>query len=171
MPYLALFLLLVALGLLFWAGRQRKKMGLPAGRVIYSDMRSWGKVEEPLYDPVLRLSGKPDYLVQHQGQILPVEVKSSRVNDAPYDSHIFQVAAYCRLVETVYHQRPSYGILKYPNRTFAIDYTAALEQELLNLLAEMRQDSHKKELHRSHTAPERCRRCGYRESCDEIIRL
>ena len=40
--------------------------------------RGWGKLERPLYDQALDLTGKPDYLVQQNGQIIPVEVKSGR---------------------------------------------------------------------------------------------
>ena len=72
MIYLSLFLLLLAL-LLFWqSGRKRRQTGLPGGRVIYTDTKSWGKVEKPLYDSSMRLTGKPDYLVERGGKIIPV---------------------------------------------------------------------------------------------------
>ena len=50
---------LLALGALFllWQGaRQRRATGLPAGRVIASDTRAWGKVDKPLFDPVSGLT-------------------------------------------------------------------------------------------------------------------
>src|SRR3989304_2581481 len=107
---LAIVLLVLAL-LLFWqAGRQQKAAGLPGGRVISSDMRQWGPVTEPLYDPRNGLTGKPDYLVQQGNHLIPVEVKSSQVSAAPYDAHIFQLAAYCMLVESVSGKRPPHGI-------------------------------------------------------------
>ena len=74
--YLAAAFFLVAI-LLFWqAKRGQKAFGLPAGRVIYADMRAWGPVEQPLYDAELALVGKPDYLIENSGQYIPVEVKS-----------------------------------------------------------------------------------------------
>jgi CRISPR-associated exonuclease Cas4 len=170
MPFLALVLILVAV-LLFWqAGRQRKTSGLPGGRIIYTDTRAWGAVEKPLYDPVLNLTGKPDYLVkQSDGQIIPVEVKTGRTPTVPYDSHIFQLAVYCLLVERSLGKRPAYGLLHYPGRTFSIDYTPTLESSLLDSLAEMRQQERRGEAARSHDQPARCARCGYRTTCDQRL--
>src|SRR5512143_3917371 len=90
----SIFLILTALVLFWLAARRRKAAGLPAGRIIYADTSSWGPVEEPLYDPTLGLTGRPDYIVQQGERWIPVEVKSSRVSEAPFDSHIFQLAAY-----------------------------------------------------------------------------
>ena len=66
----------------------------------------------------LGLVGKPDYLVESAGQLIPVEVKSTRNSNAPYDAHIFQLAAYCLLVQRQLGKRPPYGILHYANRTY-----------------------------------------------------
>lgn len=169
MLYLVILLFFFGLVLLWQAWRLRKATGLPAGRIIYADTRNWQAVEEPLYDPGSGLTGRPDYLVQQAEQLIPVEVKSSRVSEAPYDGHIFQLAAYCLLVERVYKKRPAYGILHYPNRTYRIDYTQQLEGELLALLSEMRVQERRKEVARSHANPARCRGCGYRAVCDQRI--
>jgi CRISPR-associated exonuclease Cas4 len=164
-------LFLVGLLLLWLARRRQKASGLPAGRVVASDTRFWDAVEAPLYHPALRLTGKPDYVVQKGSQVIPVEVKSSRVGSSPHDGHIFQLAAYCLLVEHHYGVRPAYGILHYPNRTFAIDYTPLPEATLLELLEEMRAAERRKEVHRSHQSVPRCARCGYRSRCEEVLRL
>jgi CRISPR-associated exonuclease Cas4 len=167
--YLGLALLLLAF-ILFWlSSRQRRGAGLPDGRVIYTDTRTWGAVEKPLYDTELALTGKPDYLIQQNGRIIPVEVKSGRTPEAPYDSHIFQVAAYCLLVEKTYGKRPPYGVIHYPKRNFAVDYTPELESALLDLLADIRVDEHRVEVHRSHEDKRRCLRCGFREVCDQNL--
>jgi CRISPR-associated exonuclease Cas4 len=169
MLYLALALILFAL-LLFWqASRQRRQAGLPGGRVIYTDTRAWGEVEKPLFDKELGLTGKPDYLVEQKGKLIPVEVKSGRAPDAPYDSHIFQLAAYCLLVEKTYGKRPPYGIIHYPGRDFAVDYTARLESALLDQLAEMRRDELRNSVPRSHEEAARCRRCGFKKVCDQRL--
>ncbi|MBL8107982.1 MAG: hypothetical protein JNJ72_20605, partial [Anaerolineales bacterium] len=74
MTSLILILFLLAL-IFFWqSNRQQKSAGLPGGRVIYTDTRGWGKVEKPLYYPALALTGKPDYLIEKNGQLIPVEV-------------------------------------------------------------------------------------------------
>jgi len=168
-PIIILILLLLA-GYLFWkASRRRAETGLPGGRVIYADPKLWGPVEEPLYDSRLGLAGKPDYLVRQGEQIIPVEVKTGRTPTGPHDAHIYQLAAYCLLVERTYGRRPPYGILRYPERTFAIDYTEELENSLLAILAEMRRDERRGENSRSHEQPARCARCGYRSHCDARV--
>jgi CRISPR-associated exonuclease Cas4 len=166
---IGLTLLLIAFALYFISGRQRHASGLPGGRVIYTDTRAWGKLEKPLFDKELGLAGKPDYLVEQDGRIIPVEVKTGRTPDAPYDSHIFQVAAYCLLVQKTYGKRPPHGIIHYPGRDFAVDYTAELENSLLNLIADMRISEHRSEVARSHDDPQRCRRCGFRDACDQRL--
>lgn len=165
-------LLLVALGivLLWQSARVRKASGLPGGRVIYTDTRTWGsKLEKPLYDPALGLTGKPDYLVEKNGHTIPVEVKSGRAPQAPYDSHIYQLASYCLLVEKSFGSRPPYGIIHYEDRDFAVDYTPELENSLLEILAYMRRDERHQEVDRSHDSGARCARCGFRNVCEQKL--
>ena len=169
MLYLAFLLIFLAVIFLWQSNRQRSQAGLPGGRVIYTDTRAWGKLEQPLVDHALGLTGKPDYLVERDGLIIPVEVKSGRTPAAPYDSHIFQVAAYCLLVEKSYGKRPPYGIIHYPNRDFAVDYTAQLESSLLDQLADIKRDEVRSDVPRSHEDPARCRGCGFRKSCDQSL--
>ena len=139
MQYYAIALFILAL-IVFWlASKQRRTAGLPGGKVIYADTSQWSEPEAPLYDPVTKVTGRPDYLVRQGKQVIPVEVKSGRVPDSPYDSHIYQVAVYCMLVEREFGKRPPYGIIHYGKRTFAVDYTKELENALLDLLTEMRQ--------------------------------
>jgi CRISPR-associated exonuclease Cas4 len=169
MLYLALALLFIAF-IFFWqSNRQRQAAGLPGGRVIYTDTHGWSKLEKPLYYAALDLTGKPDYLVEQNGNIIPVEVKTGRVPEAPYDSHIYQLASYCLLVEKTLGKRPPYGIIHYETRDFAVDYTRELEQSLLELITEMKRDLMKKEVHRSHEQASRCKRCGFREACDQRV--
>ncbi len=165
----SILLFILGLILLWMARRRQKTSGLPAGRIIYTDTRGWGPVEKPLYDRELGLTGKPDYLVQQGDQLIPVEVKSGRAPEAPYDSHIMQLAAYCCLVETTFGKRPRYGILHYSNRNFAVDYTPELEQALKNLLAEIRARDQQKEVDRSHGSAARCQACGYRSACTQRL--
>jgi len=170
MLIVAAIIFVAAIILLVIAARGQKEAGLPSGRVIYTDTRAWGPVEKPLYAAELGLTGKPDYLVETGGKVIPVEVKSSRVATAPYDAHIFQLAAYCLLVHRQTGKRPPYGILHYPNRTFAIDYTSRLESELRALLAEIHAHSRRKDTPpRSHNQPTRCSRCGFRHVCDQKL--
>ena len=169
MFFAAISLLLIALVLFWQANRQRKTAGLPGGTVIYSDTSEWGPVEKPIYDPLVGLTGKPDYIVKKGNQYIPVEVKSSDSTNIPYDSHIYQLAAYCYLVEKETGKRPEYGILHYPTRTFRVDYTQELETSLLELIAQIRYQERRSVVNRSHESPQRCKRCGYQETCKQSL--
>jgi CRISPR-associated exonuclease Cas4 len=172
--FLALALFLAGLGLLWRSRSMRRSAGLPGGRVVYSDTSKWASIEEPLYSAELGLTGKPDYLVEKAGKFIPVEVKSGRIPEGPYDSHIFQLAAYCLLVTKIYEKRPPYGLLHYTSasgaaRTFAVDFTPALEAELVELLEEMRAQERRKEIPRSHETAARCKGCGFSNICDQRL--
>jgi CRISPR-associated exonuclease Cas4 len=170
MPVIILILLAAALLILWLSVRQRKKTGIPAGKIVSADTSKWGLPQkDPLYDPELKLVGKPDYVIRERGFYIPVEVKSCAAREAPYDSHLFQLAAYCRLVETTTGRRPPYGILHYRNRTYTIEYTPWLEEQLLNALQEIRQAEKMEIVARSHQSPARCKGCGYRSTCDERL--
>ena len=165
-----LIVLLFALGVLaLWLARRRQAAaGLPPGRVVYVDTKTLARPSEPLYDPISDLTGRPDYLVEREGTLVPVEVKSGRTPHRPHESHVFQLVAYCLLVEAVYGQRPAYGILKYPAKSFAVDYDLKLEDELREIMLDMRRQ--RGELpERTHAAAARCRACGYREDCDQRL--
>ncbi len=158
-------------GFLIWLGaRGRKRAGLPSGKVVYSDTGIRRKLEKPLYDRSLGLTGRPDYLVEKGDLLIPVEVKSTPAPPVPYDSHVLQLAAYCLLVERQMGKRAPYGWLRYANRTVRIDFTPQLQDRLLELLAEIRRAERRGGLpDRSHQSPARCRACGFREICDQSL--
>jgi CRISPR-associated exonuclease Cas4 len=170
LPIIALLLILIG-ALVFWLGRQSQaEAGLPIGRVIYSDTRGWQALEKPLFSHTYRLTGKPDYLVQQGRDIIPVEVKSAHApGDGPRRSHVLQLAAYCLLIEETYRQKPKYGIVKYADRMFAVDYTESLRAALLDVIAAMRDDLARGETQRSHDEAARCGHCGYRHACTERL--
>lgn len=161
----------IALALvLFWlSGRIKRNAGMPDGTIIYADPGKWGKPEKPLYDAELGLTGKPDYLIRKEKWIIPVEVKSTWAPSIPYDSHKLQLAAYCLLVRMYYGIRPPYGLLIYRNRTFRIDFTDELEQEIMEVLDWIRQQKEQEEVSRSHEQKNRCERCGFRRVCDQRL--
>jgi len=165
----ALVLFLLALLLIWYARRQRQRLGLPSGRLLYSDTNGWLRLEKPLFYGPLQLTGKPDYVIRNEQGIIPVEVKSGRAPAAPYDSHVHQLAAYCLLVEKTYGQRPPYGVIHYEDRDFAIDYTPELEGSLLRLLASIRRDQEAPDVSRSHEQAARCARCGFQAVCDQRL--
>lgn len=169
--YISIFFL-VAAGILFiLTTQQKKRTGLPSGKVIYTDTSRWGKVEKPLFDPALRLTGKPDYLVKQGNQVIPIEVKSRPAPANPYDSHIYQLAAYCLLVGHEYRNRPSQGILHYADRSYAIDFTPALEEKVIDAVRQIQAVKGDDEVNRSHQDGRRCQNCGYRSICDQALRI
>lgn len=170
----AVFLVL-SLSMLWYAGRLRQRTGLPPGRVIYSDTRTWQDCPEALYAPSVNLTGKPDYLVEKWNYLIPIEIKSCHAPAEPYRSHVLQLAAYCLLVEEACGKRPPYGLISYqdssgsPARTFSIRYTERLESELLNTLEWLREDWRNKDADRDHHDPLRCQACGYAAYCDQCL--
>ncbi len=169
MSLLPLLLIVIGLILLAIARRGRRSAGLPEGRVEYSDTGAERRPEAPLFSPRYRLTGRPDYLVEHNGAFIPVEVKSRPAPDEPYESHIFQLTAYCLLVEETYGKRPPYGIIRYRDRGFQVPYTAERKRALELILEQMRTDLHSGNVARSHDDPARCARCGYRHLCEESL--
>jgi CRISPR-associated exonuclease Cas4 len=167
--FAALALILSSL-LLWWVSRRlRHRTGLPGGRMIYTDTRTWRQCPEPLYAASVNLTGKPDYLVQKWNYVLPVEVKSSQAPNEPYRSHVLQLAAYCLLVHETYDRRPPYGLIHYDDRTFSVRYTKRLEQELLDTIEWMREDMRDGQADRSHNDPVRCHACNYAVYCDQKL--
>jgi CRISPR-associated exonuclease Cas4 len=166
-------LLGLALVILWLARRNRAATGLPAGRLVYADTTRWRPVERPLFSHVQRLTGRPDYLVQRRRDLIPVEVKSGHAPPGgPYTSHMLQLAAYCLLVEETYGRCPSHGIILYTedaDQVYEIDYTPALEEELLTVLDEMRLALSAGSAPRDHNQVARCQACGYRYACDQSL--
>lgn len=162
-------LLLIGLLLLWAADRLRRRAGVPKGRIIYADTGAWQECPQPLYAASLNLTGKPDYLIKRLGHVIPVEVKTCRAPTEPYPSHVLQLAAYCRLVEEAYGRRPPYGLIHYPERTFSVRYTPALEARLLETMAQMRKVGRSSQVARNHHDLLRCRHCGFAEYCDQRL--
>jgi CRISPR-associated exonuclease Cas4 len=169
-----LFLIAVILGgiglwLLVWVRVARRATGLPVGRVTYVDTGAWDRCERPLFSARHRLTGRPDYLVWAREVVVPVEVKSGQAPEQPYAAHVLQLAAYCLLVEEQEGRAPRYGILKYEDQAFEVDYTSSLRAELLGTLDAIRSDLSRHEVDRSHRDPGRCWGCGYRDQCSQRL--
>jgi CRISPR-associated exonuclease Cas4 len=163
-----LALLLLAALLLVWGLRVRRRTGLPWAPVVAQDM--YGRtLDKPLFARHIGLTGKPDYLLELRGHTIPVEVKPGRRAARPYESDLMQLAAYCLLVEETSGEAPPYGLLRYAEQTFRLDYTSQVRDELLALLDEMRAALQAPACTRSHDDPRRCRGCGFFEQCDEAM--
>ncbi|HEX8128277.1 MAG TPA: CRISPR-associated protein Cas4 [Pyrinomonadaceae bacterium] len=177
-------LLLTAAGAWLAARRGARRAGLPEGRVIYSDTGApVGRIapvtlnergerqEKPLLSHRHGLVGRPDYLVQTDEGVVPVEAKSAACppNGVPYESHLIQLACYCLLVEETTGAHVPFGVIRYRDRQLRVDYTDELREALLALLAEMREARRASDVHRSHEETPRCAACSYRAICDESL--
>src|SRR5437867_11717174 len=91
-----------------------------------------------MYSPRFGLTVKPDYLVNTNQGLVPVEVKPGRTDHEPHESHLLQVLAYCLLLEETEGKRPPYGLLRYSGDTFKVDYNDETRAYLLSVLEEMR---------------------------------
>lgn len=144
----------------------RRSIDLPDGDVFYRDRydEQYGD-GNTLYDAEFGLVGRPDYIFNDNGSLVPVEIKSSKAPNTPYPSHIFQVAAYCWLVETVYQVRPTHGIIQYSDQSFDVPYDETLKSDLIDVVNAMREDLYSENVPRSHNIPAKCRPCGVRDYC------
>lgn len=166
---LALILIGVAFVLLALAALLRRRSGLPWGRVVADDASGGRELQRPLVSRRLGLTGKPDYLIERGSALIPVEVKPGRRAVQPYDSDLMQLAAYCVLVEETSGQAPPYGLLRYAEATFRLQYTPAVRARLLLLLDEMHALLDADDAARSHDDARRCAGCGFRASCEDSL--
>ncbi|HUN22610.1 MAG TPA: CRISPR-associated protein Cas4 [Anaerolineales bacterium] len=161
-------IVLAGVALLLWlrSNSLREQADLPAGKVIYSDLRFSDRAKL-LVSEKYGIAGKPDMLVKEEAQMIPVEQKSGRTPKQPYPGHVLQVAAYCLLIQENYHIRPTHGLIKYPEQTFRINFTPEIEQTLLDTLQTMHNCTEVPA--RSHQMRARCQHCGQREVCNQSL--
>lgn len=146
----------------------RKLYSLGKASIEYSDDMS--KDPKLLQSTKLGIRGRPDYILEEAGEMIPVEAKTGRVPRGPHFSHILQIAAYLALVEETYNKRPSHGFIRYgKDKEFRIEYDERLEQTLKEKINEMRKCIKKGDAHRNHHRPNKCRYCSRREGCPERL--
>lgn len=132
---IAIFALVAGIILLGFWYLQQKGLGVLTGKKIYSDSKE--NPGEVLFSKTLALSGKPDYLIKENGMVFPVEVKSGRTPNEPYQNHEMQLMAYCLLVEENYGIKPLGGYIKYPHKEFKVAYTDEAKNAVKDLVGEM----------------------------------
>jgi CRISPR-associated exonuclease Cas4 len=160
--------LLAFFGLGLFVIGMRGRAALPRGRIVYIDSKSLKQSSETLYDPESGLAGRPDYLIRNRHGTIPVEMKSSAAPPQPHEGHILQLAAYCQLVESTSGRRPPFGIIRYQDHTFRVNFTHTLRQALSRSLHQIRQWGPTTP-YRSHNRVSRCRACGYKIACDQSL--
>jgi CRISPR-associated exonuclease Cas4 len=160
---------LLAAAVWWTARRLQRRTGLPRARVRLDDAGQARVLERPLVSHRYQLTGRPDYLLEHQGKLIPVELKPTRSSPTPYESDILQLAAYCLLTEEHFGERPPYGILRYRDDGWEIPYDDRLRDRLLDTLAALDGAERAASVSRSHNQPARCMHCSQRAHCDESL--
>ncbi|MEM4308729.1 MAG: CRISPR-associated protein Cas4 [Thermoplasmata archaeon] len=146
------------------AVRMRQEMELERKEIVMPSQ------EAPMETRDGKLRGTPDLILKSGEFLIPVEIKTGRVPQGPHFSHIMQLIAYCYIIEDVHGKSPPYGILRYGNTDFEIEYTP----ELKNLLEKKIEEIGKAlrgeiVVHRNHNRPGKCRNCSRKEICPERL--
>jgi CRISPR-associated exonuclease Cas4 len=165
--WLAIALALVALGLASagWARAQCRRSGFPVGEVVCSDTSAWRRCDKAFFSGSLGLTGKPDYLVEERGTLVPVEVKPNRDPEQPYEGDLLQLGAYCMLLEEDRGRAPPHGYLCYRNRSFRLAYSAGVKRQVHEQLQVMRCAMSSDDVAPNHRNARRCIACGHRGHC------
>jgi CRISPR-associated exonuclease Cas4 len=109
-------------------------------------------------------NSRPDQLVRAGRMLIPAEHKprARRLQE----SHVLQVAAQCLLVKEVYGVRPTHGLVVVADGVQQrVDFTSALEQRLLDTMAEMRAFLREDLEPGPRWIARKCRARGVREVC------
>ncbi len=163
----ASYWLKISLSLQKDAEYKRSEYKVSEGDIEYVDKLD--KKTNMLRSQKYKIRGRPDYIIKKNGDQIPIEVKSGRVPKGPFFSHVLQSAAYCMLIEEDLGSRPPYGIVKYGDNEFKIDYDDDLKDLLINKTEEMRGFLETGEVHRNHNRPGKCANCSRRELCKESL--
>jgi CRISPR-associated exonuclease Cas4 len=149
--------------------QRRSATGLPAGLLVYDDAGRQ-HLQRPLVSHRLRLAGRPDYLIETAAGLVPVELKSSACpRSGPHAAHVVQLMIYCVLLEDALSRPVPYGVLQYSDARRQIPFTADRKREVLQLADEIRRKRGSANVHRQHQHIGRCRKCGYRSVCEEVL--
>lgn len=136
------------------------------GKIAYSDLN---KPAKPLFSKRYRIAGKPDYILKRNNYYVPVEVKTGRQRE-PQKNHIFQLAAYCLLLEENYGGFVPYGILVYgASQQYKIPFDPKIRFELESTIKKMRNLLKTGEVMRNHNDPNKCENCSMGTYCDMKI--
>jgi CRISPR-associated exonuclease Cas4 len=159
---------IVSLGAAWWISRGT---GVRTdATVVASDV---GHLEsETLRDPVLRIRGRPDYLLREAGsaRVYPVEVKPTREASTLYESDALQLGAYMLLTESRYGAAfAGYGVVRYRSSEFRVPLTAELRHRCIAAAEGIRTARRAAAVHRSHELRAKCWACGVRVACDESL--
>jgi CRISPR-associated exonuclease Cas4 len=161
-----MFLILISKILRIKADDVKRTHKIQDGTITYMDLDAPAK---PFFSKKYRISGKPDYIVKKEKRYLPVELKTGSY-DAPQKNHIFQLAAYCQLIEDNYGIFVPYGVLVYSDGyQFNIPFDPRIRFELEGTINDMRQVIKTGKIKTNMKDSFKCKNCSMREYCSTKI--
>lgn len=171
---LALVIVSMALAAIIVAAalaRRKSEEGLRkdgiTGTVLYADADGQAKT---LVSHRYGLVGKPDYVVEKDGALIPVEKKTRDcLNGKPFPSEVLQLAAYCLILEDLSGRQIKLGRLQYNNRTIDVPFDRALRDSLEQVLSEIRQCGERNDVQRNHESITKCAGCDYTLHCADSL--
>lgn len=166
----------------FWRGsthrrtaeQTKKKLNLPASsKMIQADDLDKDR-GDPLVSKKHFLIGLPDMIIEEEGIMVPVEVKTGRIPLKPYFSHIMQLGAYMVLTDYKFGQITTHGYIEYApskdnRKRFKIEWDMMTKALVLSKVSEIREAERTKVAHRNHNREGKCRNCSRRDSCPERL--
>jgi CRISPR/Cas system-associated exonuclease Cas4 (RecB family) len=100
-----------------------------------------------------------------------VELKTGN-HFVPQKNHVFQLAAYCHLLEENYEVFVPYGVLVYNNqKQYRIPFDPKIRFELENTIKKMRYSLKNYKFFRNHNDINRCLNCSMKKYCSIKIIL
>jgi len=162
----SVFLIVISKALKNKAKKIKEKNRIQSGKITYSDVH---RIEQPLFSIKYMIAGKPDYVVEKKGFKIPVELKTGYCN-SPKNNHVYQLAAYCHLLEENYGVFVPYGILVYNNSCeYKIPFNPKVRFELENIIKNMRYCLRTKNISRNHNDSKKCISCSMRAHCNNKV--
>ena len=173
LSFMATALTTIAVVLFLLAAQSRKRIGIPAGALVYQDLPGQPFDGKSLRSHALGISGKPDCLIRTVAGIVPVELKyASRPpgRGEVYPSHMIQALAYCALVEDQIKVPAPYALVIYAGqRVRRVEFTQQRRRWLLDTIRQLELARERQLANRNHDHPARCARCGVRSRCDQAL--
>ncbi|APW64315.1 CRISPR-associated protein Cas4 [Paludisphaera borealis] len=151
--------LLLGMLLMLLGRNMRRRRGLSGGKTVSLDRVT-------LTSRRLRLTGRPDRMVQTDGTLIPEEWKSAR---KPSPSHVAQLGVYFLLIEDQLRVRPPHGfIVTGDGNRHLIENTAEMRGWVMELAGQLRAARANPGVPiQVNPFPGQCRRCGQRENCGQ----
>ena len=143
-------------------------------QVRYADSLEPSKKKPKLFKSrSLRISGRPDAILEKDDALIPVEIKTGKIPQGPYFSHILQLGAYGVLLQEEYGSLPPYGLIKYgpkgEEKEFRVDLDQRLMDTLKDKVGEMRKAMVSGDVHRNHNRFGKCQYCSRQKNCPESM--